>query len=241
MEASYFSIRFENRITSPIVVAAQSLSNPVYAGLITRNPTPAQLDQAIAGHVLQFSSVGTFVPANVVAIIDNQVRNVAAQKVEGVDLTVSFRRETTRAGTFSATATGSYLESEQQIVAGLPYTTLAGAFYNPAQFRLRGTVSWSYGGFDLTFASNYLNGLSDTRFSPPVDIDTATTFDATAHYRLPARSGPFQNLELSLSVQNIFDQAPPYSRSTSIAEPPYDTANFSPLGRFISFGVSKRW
>jgi outer membrane receptor protein involved in Fe transport len=43
------------------------------------------------------------------------------------------------------------------------------------------------------------------------------------------------------TVQNLFDKAPPSGRSAYIADPPYDSANYSAIGRFVSLGVSKQW
>jgi outer membrane receptor protein involved in Fe transport len=42
------------------------------------------------------------------------------------------------------------------------------------------------------------------------------------------------------SAQNLFDRDPPlYAASSGIA--PYDSTNYSAIGRFLSLSISKRW
>lgn len=52
LEADVFSIRYKNRIATPIAVPGQSLSNPAYASLVTLDPSAAQLAAATSACLL---------------------------------------------------------------------------------------------------------------------------------------------------------------------------------------------
>jgi outer membrane receptor protein involved in Fe transport len=241
LEADVFSIRYRNRIATPIAVPGQSLSNPAYASLITLNPSVPQLAAAIEGRELQFNSVGSYDPSKVVAIIDNRVANVAAQQVRGVDISLLYGRDMGPAGRIEANLAGTYLESKQQVVAGSPYTELAGTIYNPPNWRLRGGLSWEKSGTTVTASVNYIGALDDTRSTPAAQIDAQTTVDISIRHETNVDHGILKGVDVIFSVQNLFDKAPPYSRSAYIADPPYDSANYSAIGRFVSLGVFKQW
>jgi iron complex outermembrane receptor protein len=53
--------------------------------------------------------------------------------------------------------------------------------------------------------------------------------------------GAFENLSLSLSVDNLFDQDPPEYRQNTITTPGFGYANGGTLGRLVQFGVSKKF
>jgi outer membrane receptor protein involved in Fe transport len=89
---------------------------------------------------------------------------------------------------------------------------------------------------------NYLGSLSDTRSTPALRIPSQTTFDLTLRYRTPD-GGPtlLRGLDLSLSVQNLFDAAPPPIATSSVTDTPYDSTSYSAIGRFVSITVGKKW
>src|SRR3546814_19122089 len=70
--------------------------NPLYAGLVTLNPSAALLGDIIAGSLLglENSSNRQYDPATTVAFIYNRDRNIARQRYSGVD----FRSEERRVG-----------------------------------------------------------------------------------------------------------------------------------------------
>jgi len=43
------------------------------------------------------------------------------------------------------------------------------------------------------------------------------------------------------SAQNLFNREPPLHVVTSFENAPYDSTNYSAVGRFLSFSISKRW
>jgi len=60
-------------------------------------------------------------------------------------------------------------------------------------------------------------------------------------YSTGQRAGACAGIEIALSAQNLFDQAPPSYAATSPADPAYDSTNYSAIGRFVSLSISKKW
>ena len=93
----------------------------------------------------------------------------------------------------------------------------------------------------LSLFLNVLAGTTDDRFGTDGRIDGFTTLDASFRIRSNALRGPLRNVELRLSAQNLLNEAPAAVRDTDPAAPTYDSINQSPVGRFISFSVTKTW
>ena len=71
---------------------------------------------------------------------------------------------------------------------------------------------------------------------PPGDVSSWTTLDLTLQYRLESLSNALEGFEASLSVTNVFDNDPPFAAGGGVAFPGmfFDSANTSPVGRFIA-------
>jgi len=79
------------------------------------------------------------------------------------------------------------------------------------------------------------------RQTPSIRIGSLTSFDATARYQLAGKRSLLGDFDLTLSVQNIFNAKPPVIRSNFAFTEPYDSTNYTPFGRFVSFAISKHW
>ena len=102
-------------------------------------------------------------------------------------------------------------------------------------------MSWAKDGFTATANATYTGGVSDTRRPVAVGVDPMTTFDLTLRYLNPVASGPLSGLDVSLSVQNMFNAKPDIIATTLFSDAPYDLTNYSPVGRFIALAVRKKW
>jgi len=67
------------------------------------------------------------------------------------------------------------------------------------------------------------------------------TLDLTALYHLDDGPDLLRGIEMSLSVQNVFDQAPPYLKNARAYYVNYDSTNYSAIGRFVGFSVTKNF
>jgi len=48
-------------------------------------------------------------------------------------------------------------------------------------------------------------------------------------------------LEFILAAQNLLNTPPPLIATGPVTDAPYDSTNYSPIGRFASFTIAKKW
>jgi outer membrane receptor protein involved in Fe transport len=243
LELSYFNTRYTDRIVVPIAFTSQSLSNPIYAQQVTLTPSASAVADAV-GALDQFFNISgvPYDPARVAALIDNASVNAAIQRIQGVDAAFTFERPLGNgAGRINATLYASYLDSSQRLTTAQPEFPLAGRLFNPPHVRARGVFGWSGGLLGLTAAVNRVGGVTDVRKSTPVMVRGMTTFDLTARLRSPETSGLTKGLDVTLTIQNLLDTAPDRIATSQVYENPYDSTNYSPVGRFIALSIRKSW
>lgn len=242
LEISYFRTRYRDRVVEPIQFLSQALSNPLYANRLTFNPSADLLDAIVAG-ADSFGNITDqpYDPANVGVFIDDRNVNAGYQKIRGIDVLGSFSRDLPGAGTITATLNATYLDSEQQISADQPVVRLAGIIFNPPHWRARAGFGWSRGPISVTTNLNFTGGVRDTRDDPSVRIRGMTTADLTILAKRPVGRRALDGLEAAVTVQNIFNAKPHIIATTLPSDAPYDSTNYSPVGRFIAASLRKRW
>jgi iron complex outermembrane receptor protein len=239
IDASYFRINYRERAVSPIPQNSLAFS-PVYATYVTLNPSRAQVLAALSGiTTLYDQGGGNPATANVVAIVTNYLQNAAIQKIDGVDLAIDYSFPTGPRDRINLRAAASYLESEQQLSADQPTVQLAGILYRPPHWRASSSAEWQHGNLSMSGVFSYIGGSLDNRLAPFVDVGAYKSIDLIAQIEVPAGSGPFSNMKLTLSALNIFNQKPAYIRTTSSVGYHYDSANYPITGRFVSASISK--
>jgi iron complex outermembrane receptor protein len=243
LSATWFDIDYRERVVSPIAGSvAAAFANPGFATLIDRSPSASTLAALIAGAQfgLQNLTGSVYNPANVVAYVDNRNVNVAAQAVRGVDARLSWSGALGR-GSLGFDIDASWLESAQRLTPDLPEVALAGTVFNPPAFRLRAAANYSAGGLRLTSALNYTGALKDERFAVMRKLAPSSTVDLGASYDIIAGEGRDPGLSVSVTINNLFDDRPEIIRSTGPTSTPYDSTNFSPIGRFVAIGIRRHW
>lgn len=244
VSATWYDIRYRDRVVRPIagsVVAG--FSDPGYASLIDFSPDPAIFSDLIASSLfgLENFSGSPYDPANVVAFIDNRNRNVSVWAVEGIDARVAWDHELGNSRRLGLELAGSWLDSKQQLNADLPEVRLAGTIFNPPRYRARGLVRYETGRFRANATVNYIGALEDLRFGSSDRLSPSATLDLGLSYDVIGGAGGEAGLTLSLTVQNLFDDEPEVIGQTGPTDTPYDSTNYSPIGRFIAFGIRRRW
>lgn len=242
LQLSYFNVAYRDRVVAPIFSLRQAFSDPVNSNQLTLNPSASAQATAIAnaGQFLNLTGV-PYDPANVIAIVSNASTNAGRQSARGVDALLSYAVEVAPQQRVQASANVSYLDSSRQLTSLQPVTQLSGVIFNPPHWRAQGSLGWSNAELTFTGSANYTGGVRDTRTTSPVNIGSFTTFDLTVRYQVKATSRAVDGFELNASVQNIFNRMPG-TIATSIAyDTPYDSTNYSPLGRLIAVGIRKRW
>jgi outer membrane receptor protein involved in Fe transport len=242
--AGYFDISYRDRVASPISGSVRSaFTNPAYASLLTENP-PADLQSSLiaaAPFGLENLTGAAYSPASVVCLVDNRNRNVSRQRIKGVDFGGSYIHDLEGGRSLSLVLSGAYIESSQQVITTLPATSLAGAIFNPPHLRMRGGGTFSTPSFTLSGFINYTGSVRDDRFTPSYRVSGLTSIDLTGSLMIAGQRNEPNSLSVSLVANNLLNAEPENIRISSPSDTPYDSTNFSPIGRFIALSVSRKW
>lgn len=242
IEVSYFNIRYRDRVVQPIASLGGVLTNPIYQSLITFAPSRQGIDAAIAGADDGLSNPFNvaYDPNNVVALIDNLNRNIASQRIEGIDVFATYRRELQNEQVLTVSANGSYLKSTQKLSSAEPTAPLAGTIFNPPHYRGRAGASWESPSVTLSTFFSYIGGVRDTRTQAARHVGAMTSLDLTAVVHLGSERGFLSGVDVSLSLLNALNDKPSIIQTGTPFYTPYDSTNYSSIGRFISLTISKR-
>jgi len=244
ISATWFDIRYDDRVVAPIGGSiAAAINNPGFASLIDFSPDPDELNQLIAGAQfgLENFTGRPFDPADVVVLFDNRNINVAAWRVEGLDAQIAWSSDLGDDRSIGFDVNGSWLRSKQTITPELPEVQLAGTAFNPPRYSARGTARYQAGGFIANAAVNYIGPLVDRRLAEAQRLSPGATVDLGLRYAIIRGDDRDPGLEISLTMQNLFNHKPEIIGQTGPTAFPYDSTNYSPIGRFVAFGVRRRW
>lgn len=249
LSVTYFHIDYEERIRTPTPSGYDVrgvLADSTYAGMVTRNPSPADVVSLLAG-LSEVTCAGVCPEADEInAIVDSRLRNLAAVRQSGLDMSLRYGLES-RMGTWGIGLSGQYLLSNRErLVRGAPESNELNNVWRPVDLRLRSSISLTSGPFNAATFINYTDGYSDRRaagFAGPLQRSTVaswTTVDLTLQLdlgkQLDLRRGA---TTLALSAINVFDRDPPFVGSDAGLY--FDGVNASPLGRFVSAQLSIQW
>ncbi|MBG9791092.1 TonB-dependent receptor, partial [Paenibacillus dendritiformis] len=239
-ELTWFDIDYTDRVVQPIANAGEALSNPIFADFISHWPTPEEAEAAVSGADRLVNTIGVpFDPGSVAAIMHGQYRNVARQRIRGLDLTGSYWRDLAT-GRLTLRGSATWLDSSQQTTKSQSPMDLAGILHNPLKITGRMGAVWTQGGFTGSTFGNYKSGVENRALREKTG--SFTTMDVTLRYATERHRGQASGLEFVLSVENILNRAPPlYTPARPLYVPPYDATNYSAIGRFVSVSVAKHW
>lgn len=242
LEMSYFSVRYRDRIVTPLPFFSVALSDPRYAASVIPNPSAAAQAGAIAS-AASFQNItgsATYDPAAVVAIVDNTSVNAGRQRAHGIDVLARYARTQGRNG-LTASVNASYLASDQQLTAGQAVTPLSGELFNPPHWRARGELALIRGSFSATGALSYIGPVRDRRDGADQRVAGMTPLDLTLRYAGERGGGLLDGLDVTVSIQNLLNDKPSVIATSLFYDTPYDSTNQSPFGRVVSIAVQKKW
>ncbi len=234
---SFFHIDYRDRVAPPFGSPVGILTDPIYSNLITTNPGSTLLDTAISGAngPLQNFSGGPYDPTNIAVLLDGRDLNIAVQRYRGADLSVRYKAPLSNGRSITFTADGSWLESRQRLLPGLPQTDLSGTIFNPPTFRARGGISFDSNLFTLSTYVGHSGGVTDRRRPVEAKISAVTTIDLTGSVKIGNLA------QVSISALNILNAKPDPIYVTTPADGPFDTTNYSSTGRFLGITISRDW
>lgn len=241
LEASYFHVRYKDRVVQPVAYTA-ALSNPIYQPFLTPGPSAVQ-QQAIITRSADGLSNFTARPYNsaqTIVLIDDYYTNAAAQRIQGVDLALNYRRRVV-GGDLVLDGQASWITSEQQSIPSAAFVALAGTVFNPPKLRLRAGISFDRGGAGGSLFVNRAGGVTDDRTTVLAPGEAMTTLDAALRVQVSPPFAQLKSIELSLAAQNLTNASPPFLRSTAAYYVAYDSTNFSAVGRQISLTGVAKW
>ncbi len=247
VHATYFHIRFRNRIASPNIPYFDPFSpGSLYASFIQQTPSFSALNALTQAPTQYFNDTTYpgFGPSATLgeasAILNNRLQNIGLTRVSGLDDTASYAVTAHGVG-YHAALNAVYLFQYQNVpVRGATPINILSTLENPVNFRGRATAGLDTGGWSVNGAINYVNHYSDPTALVPVRIASWTTVDLQVAYQVEDVRLPLNGLQVALSCTNCLDRAPPAVRKSSYLFG-YDPTNASPMGRFVSLTVRKRW
>jgi iron complex outermembrane recepter protein len=238
--ATYYSIDFEGLIDFP---RGNLYLDPYYIQFAYYQPTPAQVEELIAG----MRVVGVSRPFPVIGqVLDLRRKNLGLVSTDGIDLELSYRWSTSL-GEWLANVSGNHVlnydtkasplsPTTDQFERGLPETSLRGSFSSIVG-RLRANVAVNY---TTSYQQQYVTTTNLTQLET---VGSFTTVELHFGYEL-GTSGALSGTHLLLDVENLLDEEPPLTRSATgnlglATSGGVGTGN--PFGRVISIGLSKEW
>jgi iron complex outermembrane recepter protein len=214
----------------------------VFGDFMVSSPTEQFVNERLAA-ATSFADLtgGAFAPDAVGIWADVAVTNIAAERQRGIDVLFKYPLES-RVGHFEAWLNGTYiLDFSTKVAPRAPEREVLNTLNEPIDLQLRGGISWNRERVTASLIANY----QDSYGQAEQPIASWTTFDAQLRYAFDTATsrGPLSGLQIALSVQNLFDEDPPFvaSQGSPIAHSGYDAVNATPLGRFIALDVTKAW
>ncbi|RMB04989.1 TonB-dependent receptor [Eilatimonas milleporae] len=241
IEFTYYDIDFEDRITT-IRAFLDGFSDPRFASLLTRNPN-AELINSLSSLRLFENFSTMFQPEDTQIIFDRRLRNLATVQTNGLDFAASYGFDSD-IGTWNVSIGGSYiLEFTEQIFEADQPVDIVDTVFNPSDLRLNGAVSWEKDGFASNVQIRHTGAYRDVRETPAANVDSWTTVDLNLSYNTSGNTDSpwLRDTVFSISVQNLFDQNPPFVVGNAGAERNFDPENATSLNRFIAFQISRSW
>ncbi|QIL01370.1 TonB-dependent receptor [Sphingomonas sinipercae] len=240
--ATYFQYKYRNRLATPPFSSDILLQPDVYGGVFSPITDVSQVEDLIAFAEANGGSVLFFDPSIPLSdyeyIIDLTFRNIAAQRVTGLDIDAHYDHD---AGGIAWSARGAatfVFRDDRKITESSQPNDVVGRFGEQPKFKFRGELTGSKGRVTAVAALNHVSGFKNTNVLGDPRIGTFTTADLMLQFRL--RQDGERGTGIMVGVRNLFDKAPPYVDRGDDA-PSYDPANANPLGRVFLARVSHRW
>jgi iron complex outermembrane recepter protein len=231
LSLTYFDIDYRGKIHNPGLFADFLSEESDFAGLITRNPTRAQID---AGCYKPTPGEQCNLP--IAAIVDNRFRNLSSVRTQGLDAALDYAFGTS-AGRWALGINGTYtFRFDQQLTSTSPDVDVVNTVGNPLKLRFAAHASWTSGPWLAQTTLNYAGRYQDPGAVPSREVDSWTTVDLSVGLRVEGEHGWLSHTRINLGVINVFNRPPPFVDLLG-----YDAASATLLGREISLQIVKGW
>lgn len=240
IEMTYFNIKYKNRIVDPGGFL-DGFSDPRFSPLVTNNPDPDFIEFWTS--IPRFFNFSPFNPEDTQIVFNRQRRNLSSLNTSGLDFSIAYNFDTD-IGSWNFALNTTYLfEQIQQLLETSEPLDLVNTVNSPAALKVNGLVSWNKDGFATNLRVNHIGSYEDVRQDPTVGVSSWTTVDLNFSYNTEDRhSSPWlRDTVFLLSIQNLFDQDPPFVVGISGTNRNFDPDNATSLGRYIAFQITRKW
>ena len=229
---TFYDIHYTDVIGTP--GGSIAFTDPTFAAVVYRNPSAAQLSS-----LLSIAVPVNFAPGALPAIgnlLDFRQGNFGVRDTNGLDFDIGYRKATKFGAVFAGLA-GNYIlkfdtqlsptsATSNQLDLGIPKATM------------RGTLGAQVGPLSAVGFVNYRHGITSlyatATGTAQYSAGSYTTVDLHFSVKLPD-IGFAKGTELSLLVNDLLDQRPPFFPATDGIGGSYN------LGRNVSVGLRKRF
>lgn len=250
IRATYFNTEFSGRVGAPDLGFDSIFRFINFTGIPDRTITVAEAldfcDRApICANASDFSpEQGMFDFSDVEVLLDQRAQNLSVSKVSGIDFESAVALPLAH-GEVNLSLAGTLLTTfKEQVAPNAPVNDLLNTYANPIDLKIRSGVTWRAAGVTTGIFVNHVGDYvddeatgGDFRISPWTTVDAALRLDLGELTDVPLSEGAV----FTLSVNNIFNEAPPRVGPAPLRDDRYDAANASPAGRKIGIQLTKRW
>jgi iron complex outermembrane receptor protein len=229
LSSTYFSIDYDNKIRAGGDGADTLVLEDRWVEIITRNPTPEQIQAACNSP--GFSGA---CPQGDVVIIDQRLRNLGGVRARGIDFDFAYNSPLPLGKITIGLGGTRLLTFDQAVSETSPHIDVLDTVGNPLALRARLRAGWSTDQWNINAFVNYSGAYADPATNR--DVGAWTTLDASIAYVFDG-AGSIGGTTLQLSVINALDKEAPFVDQYF----GFDMANASDSGRSLSLTVTKTW
>jgi len=162
-----------------------------------------------------------------VQTINAPFSNLAKQKTDGIDFDISYQYDAGAWGEFRPGLSLTWVNSfKRKAAPGEPYEELVGTYGYPA-LRAQLQLGWQLHDYRVNVTGFYIDSYNQyytNWYDVQKQVDSMWTWDLQFAY------DGFQDIELVLGADNLFDEEPPFSNSELEG---YDYSIHDPRGRYV--------
>lgn len=239
LSLTWFDINYRDRIaTASFDLFNFLVRRDIYASIVDDNPDPETIADYFAGP--NFSNPLGVAPDDIKAIVDGRTFNLSRSRVQGIDFDIGYTRPIGEGSIGLSLGGTRLLKIDSQVTSAASAVDVLGTLGNPVKLRLRGRAGFTAGAFDGGLGFHHVAGYRNLTVAPAEQVKPWTTFDLQLGARIGETNG--RSIRLSLSVNNMFDKAPPYVQfRTGVSAFGYDPEQASAVGRTIALQAVIGW
>ena len=228
---TFYDIHYTNVIGTP--VGSVAFTDPTFASVVYRNPTPSLVDSLVALGVPVNFAPGTLPPIG--NALDFRQGNFGVRDTNGLDFDIGYNQPTGFGSVFADLAGNYILKFDTQLSPTSPVSNQLDL--GVPKMTLRGTLGVQAGAITAIAFVNYRHGVTGLYATPTgtaqYSAGAYTTVDLRLSVKLPDTSF-LKKTQLSLQVNNLIDQTPPFFPATDGIGGAYN-----PIGRYFAVSLKK--